>query len=175
MSWLAAALYDRFMRGSEQACLARWRGELLHDVAGEVLEVGAGTGSNVPHYPQAVTRLVLAEPDRHMRQRLQARCASLSLQSAEVYDASLGVLPIASESFDIAVSSLVLCSVPSLEAALAEIFRVLRPGGRFVFLEHVAAEGRPERLKWQRRIEPVWKRLAGNCHLTRDPAEIVWE
>jgi ubiquinone/menaquinone biosynthesis C-methylase UbiE len=70
-------------------------------------------------------------------------------------------------SFDAVVSTLVLCSVPDLNAALAEVIRVLRPGGRFLFLEHVAADRNPTRLKWQRRVEPVWKRVAGNCHLTR--------
>jgi len=173
MSWLAASVYDRFMRGSEQACLARWRAELLQDVAGEVLEIGAGTGANLPHYPKAVTRLVLAEPDRHMRRKLQAKCASVGLPNAEICDASLGALPIASESFDVTVASLVLCSVPDLDAALADIFRVLRPGGCLVFLEHVAAEGKPARLKWQRRIEPLWKRLAKNCHLTRRTEQAI--
>src|SRR5438876_893948 len=77
MSWLMSALYDRFMRESEDACLDRWRTELLHDLAGSVLEVGAGTGATLAHYPGAVTRLVACEPDAHMRRRLEARCASL--------------------------------------------------------------------------------------------------
>src|SRR3970282_1533727 len=75
--------------------------------------------------------------------------------------------PAASASLDAVVCSLVLCSVPDQQAALKEIQRVLKPGGKLVFLEHVAADGKPKRLKWQRRIEPVWKHLMGNCHLTR--------
>lgn len=173
MSWLIAAVYDRWMRASEKACLDLWRAELLQDLRGEVLEVGAGTGVNLPHYPEAVTRLVLCEPDWHMRRRLHAACVYSGLPKVEVSDASLEALPMAPASFDAVVSSLVLCSVPDLHAALVEIFRVLRPGGRFVFLEHVAADGNPRRLKWQRRIEPVWKRLAGNCHLTRRTEEAV--
>lgn len=173
MSWLLAAIYDRLMRASEEACLTQWRAELLQDLHGEVLEVGAGTGVNLPHYPKAVSRLVVSEPDRHMRRRLQARCDSSGLNQVEVSDASLERLSMTPASFDAVVSTLVLCSVPDLHAALAEVFRVLRPGGRFVFLEHVAAAGDPRRLKWQHRLEPVWKRLAANCHLTRRTEEAI--
>lgn len=164
MSWLMAAVYDRFMRVSEEACLAKWRAALLSDVSGAVLEVGAGTGSTLGLYPKAVTRLVMAEPDPHMRARLAAKARPAG---AEVCDASLDKLPFENQSFDAVVCSLVLCSVRDQKAALAEIARVLRPGGRLVFLEHVAADGKPNRLKWQARIEPVWKHLMGNCHLTR--------
>lgn len=164
MSWLMAAVYDRFMKVSEEACLGKWRAELLADLSGEVLEVGAGTGSTLSLYPKAVTRLVLAEPDPHMRRRLREKPRPAGV---EVSDASLEKLPFDDRSFDAVVCSLVLCSVRDQTAALAEIARVLRPGGRLVFLEHVAADGKPDRLKWQGRIEPVWKHLMGNCHLTR--------
>jgi ubiquinone/menaquinone biosynthesis C-methylase UbiE len=82
-------------------------------------------------------------------------------------DAALEGLPLPKARFDAVVATLVLCSVPRLDRALADIYRVLKSGGRFVFLEHVAAENRPRRLKWQHRVEPVWKRISGNCHLTR--------
>jgi ubiquinone/menaquinone biosynthesis C-methylase UbiE len=164
MSWLMAAVYDRFMKVSEEACLGKWRAELLADLSGEVLEVGAGTGSTLSLYPKAVTRLVLAEPDPHMRRRLREKPRPAGV---EVSDASLEKLAFDDRSFDAVVCSLVLCSVRDQKAALAEIARVLRPGGRLVFLEHVAADGKPDRLKWQGRIEPVWKHLMGNCHLTR--------
>jgi ubiquinone/menaquinone biosynthesis C-methylase UbiE len=164
MSWLMAAVYDRFMRVSEEACLGKWRAELLGDLSGEVLEVGAGTGSTLGLYPKAVTRLVMAEPDPHMRRKLRAKQRPAGV---EVSDASLDKLPFEDRSFDAVVCSLVLCSVPDQKAALAEIARVLKPGGRLVFLEHVAADGKPDRLKWQGRIEPIWKHLMGNCHLTR--------
>ena len=162
-----ASIYDSFTRASEEACLRSWRAALLKDLAGQVLEIGAGTGANLPHFPQAVTRLVLSEPDPHMRRKLQERCIALGLPRAEVSEASIAALPMTDASLDAVVCSLVLCSVPDQKAALAEIARVLRPGGRLVFMEHVAADGRPGRLKWQGRIEPVWKRLMGNCHLTR--------
>jgi ubiquinone/menaquinone biosynthesis C-methylase UbiE len=159
-----AAVYDRMMRVSEEACLAAWRAELLRDVSGEVLEVGAGTGLTLSHYPKAVTRLVMAEPDPHMRAKLMAKEKP---SGVEISDASLDGLPFVPGSFDVVVCSLVLCSVRDQKAALAEVVRVLRPGGRLVFLEHVAADGKPQRLKWQGRIEPLWKHLMGNCHLTR--------
>jgi ubiquinone/menaquinone biosynthesis C-methylase UbiE len=162
MSWLMAAVYDRFMRVSEEACLGKWRADLLRDLSGEVLEVGAGTGSTLGLYPKAVTRLVMAEPDPYMRRKLLAKRGTI-----EVSDATVEKLPFENQSFDAVVCSLVLCSVRDQAAALAEIGRVLRPGGKLVFLEHVAADGKPDRLKWQGRIEPVWKHLMGNCHLTR--------
>ena len=173
MSWLMAAVYDRFMRGSEKACHERWRAELLRDLAGEVLEIGAGTGSGLRHYPEAVTRLVLCEPDRHMRRRLRAACEASGRPGVEVSGASLEALLTSPASLDAVVSSLVLCSVPDVGAALQQILRVLKPGGRLVFLEHVAAERNPRRLKWQRRLEPAWKRLAGNCHLARRTEEAI--
>jgi ubiquinone/menaquinone biosynthesis C-methylase UbiE len=161
------------MRRLETACLFAWREELLRDLHGEVLEVGAGTGANLPHYPPAVTRLVLAEPNPHMRRRLEARRGSGESSTAEVSDASLERLPIPDASFDAVVSTLVLCSVPDMHAALAEIFRVLRPGGRLLFLEHVAAESSSKRFQWQRRGEWLWKHLAGNCHLTRKTEQAI--
>jgi ubiquinone/menaquinone biosynthesis C-methylase UbiE len=167
MSWLMAAVYDRFMRGSEEACLAQWRAELLRDLSGAVLEVGAGTGVTLPHYPKSIARLVLSEPDAHMRRKLEKKVNASALRNVEISVAPLDSLPFRPGEFDAVVCSLVLCSVPEQPAALAAIARVLKPGGRLVFLEHVAADGRPGRLKWQRRIEPVWKHLAGNCHLTR--------
>src|SRR2546423_2662946 len=167
LSWLMAAVYDRFMRGSEEACLAQWRAELLRDLSGAVLEVGAGTGVTLPHYPKSIARLVLCEPDAHMRRKLKRKVDASALRNIEISDASLDSLPFKAGEFDAVVCSLVLCSVPDQPAALAAIARVLKPGGRLLFLEHVAADGRPGRLKWQRRIEPVWKHLMGNCHLTR--------
>lgn len=167
MSWLMAAVYDRFTRGSNEACLDLWRAQLLRDLSGAVLEVGAGTGVTLPHYPKSVSRLVLCEPDPHMRRKLHAKLDAAGLKHAEISDASLEALPAAPASLDAVVCSLVLCSVPDQQTALKEIQRVLKPGGKLVFLEHVAAEGKPNRLKWQRRIEPIWKHLMGNCHLTR--------
>lgn len=171
MSWLMAAIYDRFMRRTE-AHLAPWRAALLSGLSGRVLELGAGTGVNLTFYPRTLERLVLAEPDRHMRARLATRVAR-ERPDAEVVDASAEALPFEDGAFDAVVSTLVLCSVEDVARALAEARRVLRPGAALVFLEHVAADERPARLRWQRRLEPVWKRVARNCHLTRRTAEAI--
>jgi ubiquinone/menaquinone biosynthesis C-methylase UbiE len=173
MGRLTAALYDRFTRGSEVACLQQWRAGLLRDLRGDVLEVGAGTGLNLPFYPPALARLVLSEPDLHMRRELDKKVRAARADRVEVTDGSLEDLQAPAESFDAVVGTLVLCSVPRLDRALEEIRRVLKPRGRFVFLEHVAAENRPRRLRWQRRVEPIWKRLAGGCHLTRRTADAI--
>ena len=166
MSRFMAAIYDRFMRNSEQACLQAWRAELLRDAKGDVLEIGAGTGANLPHYHSAA-RLVLAEPDPHMRKILSRRMSSDD-RAGEVIDATVEDLPVPDGSFDVVVSTLLLCSVPDQARALGEIRRVLRDGGSLVFIEHVAAHDNPGRLRWQRRVEPVWKILADGCRLTRD-------
>ncbi len=166
MTGIVAAVYDRVMRGVEEAGLLEWRRQLLADVAGTVLEIGAGTGRNVRLYPEPVDRLVLCEPDRHMRARL--RRVAAGRPATEVLDARGEDLPLPDASVDVVLSTLVLCSVTDPAAVLAEVARVLRPGGTFVFIEHVAAVDRPRRLAWQRRLEPLWRRVAGNCHLTRE-------
>jgi ubiquinone/menaquinone biosynthesis C-methylase UbiE len=173
MGRFTAALYDRFMRISEIACLQEWRAHLLRNLSGAVLEVGTGTGLNLPHYPSTLTRLVLAEPDRHMRRALATKVTARGMERVELLDASLEDLGVPAESFDAVVGTLVLCSVPRLDEALAEIRRVLRPRGQFVFLEHVAAEDRPRRLRWQRRVEPIWTWVSGGCHLTRRTADAI--
>ena len=173
MSWLMAKFYDRLIEQSEQACLREWRRDLLAEVTGRVLEVGAGTGLNVPYYTSDVTRLVLSEPEPHMRSQLQTRLAAALPSEVELSDAILDQLPMPDRSFDAVVATLVLCSVRDLDQALEEIYRVLSPGGQLVFLEHVGADDRPDRLKWQRRIEPLWKVLAGNCHLTRRTEQAI--
>lgn len=166
-------IYDRFMRASERACLEEWRTDLLADLSGSILEIGAGTGANVPRYPSGVERLVLVDDDRHMLARLEARVRASGRSGIEIHEASATALPFPDASFDAVVSTLVLCSVPDVETVLAEIRRVLRPGGAFVYLEHVADAEGTSRLTWQRRVEPVWRRLAGNCHLTRRTGEAI--
>jgi len=175
MSRFTALIYDRVTQGVEVACLGQWRAELLAALQGQVLEVGAGTGVNLPYYPPTLTGLTLSEPDPHMRRQLSRKARALGRDGVQVVDASLEHLPMPDGSFDAVVGTLVLCSVPRQDLALAEIHRVLKPGGRFVFLEHVAAEQRPGRLKWQRRVEPIWKRVSGNCHLTRRTGAAIEE
>ncbi len=175
MSRLFAAIYDPFMRRTERACLAEWRAELLADATGDVLEIGAGTGANLPFYPPAVKRLLLTEPDPDMLARLRQRTRVSGLGAVEARSAAVDALPFEDASFDTVVSTLVLCSVPDVATALAEVRRVLRPGGQLLFLEHVAADDRPARLAWQRRLEPLWSHVSGNCHLTRRTGELIAE
>lgn len=164
MRRLFAALYDTVSRGSEEAGLRQERKQLLADAEGATLEIGAGTGLNLEHYPEAVTRLVLVEPDRHMRRRLGRRLETLG-RTAEIVEASVEDLPFPDASFDTVVATYVLCSVPDQERALAEIARVLKPSGRFLFLEHVRS-GEPKLAKRQDRIRPLYN-LVG-CNPNRD-------
>ncbi|HEY7529535.1 MAG TPA: class I SAM-dependent methyltransferase [Gemmatimonadota bacterium] len=178
MPRLMAAIYDRALRGSEDAGLREWRQQLLSGLGGDVLEIGPGTGLNLPHYPETVRRLVLSEPDRHMRRKLAGKLERPGdipahvRERAELVDAPAETLPFPDRSFDAVVVTLVLCSVRDLPRTLAEIRRVLRPGGRFVFVEHVASDD-PKVVRWQKRLEPFWIHLAGNCHLARRSGDAI--
>lgn len=169
LNWFMAQMYDRTMRSAEEACLGPWRAELLADVQGEVLELGAGTGRNLEFYRETgISRLVMAEPDPHMRAKLRGAVrASSRAGRVELRDDAAEALRFPDESFDVVVSTLILCTVQDATRAVREMTRVLRPGGQLVYLEHVAADDNQERLTWQKRLEPAWKRVAGNCHLTR--------
>jgi ubiquinone/menaquinone biosynthesis C-methylase UbiE len=131
-----AATYDLISGPAERAGLRQQRHDLLAQATGATIEIGAGTGLNVPHYPAPVTRLTLVEPDPHMARRLRRRAAR-SGREVEIINATAGQLPLPDASFDTAVVTFALCSVPDEQAALGEITRVLAPGGRLLFLEHV--------------------------------------
>ena len=173
MSYLTAYFYDRFLAKTDEACLKEWRHGLLEQVSGEVLEVGAGTGANIKHYSDNVTKLVLAEPDKHMRKLLKEKVGNHRQQNVRVISGTGEQIGADDESFDYVVSSLVCCSVTDLKASLSEIRRVLRLGGGFVFLEHVAAADGTSRRRWQNLINPVWKTLMGNCHLNRETEQAI--
>jgi ubiquinone/menaquinone biosynthesis C-methylase UbiE len=164
MRRLFAALYDTVSKGSEAAGLRDERKQLVASAEGATIELGAGTGLNLEHYPDAVSRLVLIESDRHMRRRLGRRLESLD-RDAEIVAASAEDLPFPDATFDTAVATLVLCSVQSQQAVLAEIARVLKPNGRLLFLEHVRS-GDPKIARRQDRIRPLYN-LVG-CNPNRD-------
>ena len=168
MSFITACFYDRFMARTEAACLAGWRRDLLRHTHGKVLEIGAGTGATIEHYPGQVSRLVLSEPDRHMRRILQHKADQVVTDRIRITADTAERISAPDEAYDCVVASLVCCSVSDLRAALWEMRRVLKPGGRLVFLEHVAAAEGSSRRRWQNRINPLWKRLMGNCHLNRE-------
>ncbi len=166
---IVAALYDRVLAGSERAGLARRRAGLLADLSGEVLEIGAGTGLNLRHYPSSVTRLVLAEPDRHMARKLRDKLTDVrSPIAVEVIQTTAESLPFADDSFDAVVSTLVLCTVDSPERVAGEIRRVLRPGGELRLIEHVRDPDSGSRARMQDLLERPWGWVAGSCHPNRD-------
>ena len=162
-----AAMYDRLMAGTERAGLADRRADLVAGARGATLELGAGTGLNLRHYPAAVTDLVLAEPDRHMARRLRARLGEAG-RPAEVVEAPAERLPFEDGRFDTVVVTLVLCTVQDPAQALKEIARVLKPGGRLLFLEHVRAPDGARLSRWQDRLERPWGWFGGGCHPNRD-------
>jgi ubiquinone/menaquinone biosynthesis C-methylase UbiE len=144
--------------------LGRWRAQLVEAATGTVLEVGAGTGRNLPHYRRA-RRIVLTDPDAAMLARTQRRLSGCCCP-VEVVVADAQRLPFADRSFDEVVATLVFCTIPVPQAAYAEVRRVLRPGGVFRLLEHVRTP-RSWIARMQDLLTPVWKRLAHGCHLNR--------
>ena len=172
-SYFMARFYDSSMKEIESLCFSDWRSELLSDVRGDVLEIGSGTGVNLVHYPDSINSLVLTEPDKHMLRLLnqtikQGQANKISVANTRAENFSADNLEFPDNSFDSVVSTLVLCSVSSQAATLSEIRRVLKPEGKLYFLEHVVATDRPRLIKWQRLIQPFWRHMCGNCHLTRD-------
>jgi ubiquinone/menaquinone biosynthesis C-methylase UbiE len=163
---LFAAMYDRGLKGTEDAGLREMRRETLAEASGRTIDLGAGTGANLALYPDAVTELVLAEPDPHMSRQLREKLAQFGCV-AELVEAPAEKLPFADASFDTAVFTLVLCTVPDPEAALAEAARVLKPRGKLLFVEHVRADD-VGLARWQDRLEKPWRFLADGCHCNRD-------
>jgi ubiquinone/menaquinone biosynthesis C-methylase UbiE len=162
---LFARVYDRSIAASEAAGLADRRRRLLAGASGRVLELGAGTGLNLAHYPPGIEQLVLTEPEAPMLARLRERAASHD-PSPVVVGAPAEQLPVPDASVDTVVATLTLCTVGDLEAALREVHRVLAPGGRLLFLEHVRADD--ERLaRRQDLLAPLWLRIGHGCHCNR--------
>jgi ubiquinone/menaquinone biosynthesis C-methylase UbiE len=165
-----AALYDRIASVGERAGMAEMRAELLREASGRTLEIGAGTGLNLPHYTKAVTELVVTEPDPFMAGRLRKRLAAdpPSPAAVRVVEAPAEELPFENESFDTVVSTLVLCSVQAPDRAVAEIVRVLDLAGRLLCVEHVRSPDSPQLVRWQDRLERPWGWVTGGCHPNRD-------
>jgi ubiquinone/menaquinone biosynthesis C-methylase UbiE len=161
---ILAPAYDRMSRGSEEAGVGELRQGLLADAAGGVLEIGAGTGVNLPHYGGSIESLVLTEPEAPMLRRLQ-RAAREHAPDAQVLQAPAEDLPFEDDSFDTVVSTLVLCGVDDQPRALREARRVLRPGGRLLFMEHVRADD-PGLARFQDRINWLNHLLVG-CDCNR--------
>lgn len=147
------------------------RAALLRNARGRVLEIGAGTGFNIRHYPAEVTQVVLTEPGEALLERARRRAAEGG-RSVEAVRARAEALPFDDASFDTVVSTLVLCSVRDQDKALAEVRRVLKPGGAFLFIEHVRADD-PRSARWQDRLERPWRVVAMGCHPNRATLERI--
>jgi ubiquinone/menaquinone biosynthesis C-methylase UbiE len=162
-----ARVYEKVAEMSERRGGAEHRRRLLAGLSGRVIEVGAGSGANFEHYPTTVAEVVAVEPERYLRERAQ-RAATLAPVTVSVVDGVGDLLPGEDGSFDAGVAALVLCTVPDQQRALAELFRVIRPGGELRFYEHVIADR-----KWEARYQrfadaTFWPHVAGGCHLARD-------
>jgi ubiquinone/menaquinone biosynthesis C-methylase UbiE len=166
-----AAVYDRALEGTEKAGLAERRQELLSQARGRVLEIGAGTGLNLPHYPPSVEEIVFTEPEEPMAKRLERKLADGARQG-KVTRAPAEKLPFEDDSFDTVVCTLVLCTVEDPEQALSEIARVLRPGGQLLFLEHVRADD-PKLARWQDRLTGIWRKIGHGCNPNRPTPALI--
>jgi ubiquinone/menaquinone biosynthesis C-methylase UbiE len=166
-----AAMYDPCLWIGERAGMRRHRRDLLTQARGWTLEIGSGTGLNVVHYPDDLDSLVLAEPERSMRKRLE-NAVRRSERKAQVIEAGAEQLPFGDATIDTVVSTLVLCTVDAPDAALREIRRVLRPGGQLLFIEHVRSDS-PPLACWQDRLARSWQRLAEGCRCNRATLELM--
>src|SRR4051794_29733736 len=162
-----ARFFDRFSQGMEQE-VGPYRDEMLAGLSGRVLEVGAGNGMNFGRYPATVDEVVALEPEPYLREKAEAAARSAPVR-VTVRDGVAHPLPLEDDSFDVAVASLVLCSVPDPDHAIAELRRVLRPGGELRFLEHVRSS-RPRKARLQEALDRsrVWPLMGGGCHCARD-------
>ena len=167
-----ARLWVRIAGAAEGHGAAEHRARLLAGVAGRVVEIGAGTGANFAHYPPAVVDVLAVEPERHLRE-IAVRAAERAAVPVAVVDGLAERLPAGDGAFDAAVVSLVLCSVGDQAAALAEVRRVLRPGGRMYFWEHVRDEGSGLARVQNALDRTVWPVIAGGCHTGRDTAAAI--
>ena len=158
-------------RACNTAELRAWRGEVTAGLFGTVVEIGFGSGLNVAAYPDEIELVYAVEPADVARRLAEQRIAAGNV-TVEHVGLDGQQIPLPDDSCDGALSTFTLCTVPDVHAALAELRRVVRPGGRFHFLEHGLSPDSGT-AKWQRRFEPIQKRVADGCHLTRDIAELV--
>lgn len=168
---LFACYYPILIGLSERAGEADRRHELLARATGRTLEIGAGGGHNLPHYPQAVTELVITEPSPHMIRHLTAQTGARP--RTELVQTGAEQLPFDDASFDTVVATFVHCSIPDPGAALAEIARVLRPGGRYLFIEHVRSTDNAWLARFQDLVEVPHRYFAAGCHPNRRTEDLL--
>ena len=163
--------YDWFQSRSVEAGMEERRAQFLAPARGRCLEIGTGTGLNIDRWPDTVDELVLSEPDPHMAARLEKKIAG-STRKVDVVQAPAEKLPFADGSFDTVALTHVLCTVPKPDEALREIARVLKPGGRLLFLEHVRSPD-PGLARWQDRLHGPWYVFGNGCHCNRDTLSAI--
>jgi ubiquinone/menaquinone biosynthesis C-methylase UbiE len=163
---LVARTYDRFMAATEKAGLSERRRALLAQASGRSLEIGAGTGVNLELWPRSIESLVLSEPDRHMAAQLRKH-VERSGRPVHVVEAPGERLPFGDASFDSVAMTLVLCTAPDPATVLREVRRVLKPGGRLFFIEHVRSKD-AKLAHWQDRLHGVWHAFGYGCNCNRD-------
>jgi ubiquinone/menaquinone biosynthesis C-methylase UbiE len=166
-----AAGYDHVLAPAEKAGLGRHRERLLRAAEGRVLEIGGGTGANLPYYSERVAELVIAEPSEPMVRQLEHKLPGYRIPT-RVLRASAERLPIEGESFDSVVSTFVLCTVKDALGALAEVRRVLKPRGQLLFIEHVRAD-EPKLAGWQDRLRIPWSWFGCGCQCNRQTADNI--
>jgi SAM-dependent methyltransferase len=157
-----AALYDAVLWRGERRGMRERRAAVLEQARGRTLEIGAGTGLNVPYYPEAVSELVLSEPVEAMSVRLARRAAEADA-AIRVEPAPAEELPFEDDSFDTVVSTMVFCTVEDPERAIAEVARVLKPGGQLLFIEHVRSDS-ARLARWQDRLHGPWQLFGDGCN-----------
>ena len=167
-----AATYERLMKDTEEAGMRERRRRLLAQARGTTVELGAGTGLNFGHYPEAVTEIVLTEPFEPMARRLRERVEGGQERPVNVLEAPADRLPLDDASADTVVCTLVLCTVDDVPGTLAEVARVLKPGGRLLFAEHVRS-AEPGVARWQDRLETAWRVLGHGCRCNRDTVAAI--
>jgi ubiquinone/menaquinone biosynthesis C-methylase UbiE len=166
-----ARLFDR-LSGPMEKEVGQHRDELLADLSGRVLEIGAGNGVSFRHYPRTVGEVVAAEPEAYLRHKAEQAARDAPVPVI-VSDSTAAPLPFEDASFDAAVASVVLCTVPDQLRALRELHRVLTPGGELRFMEHVRADGRKARVQHWLDRSGIWPRLAGGCHCARNTVRAI--
>ena len=168
-----ARMYQRVAQNAERRGATEHRRRLLQGLGGTVLELGAGHGLNFPHYPADVSEVIAIEPEPTLRSKASEAAATAPVP-VRVLSGTADELPIEDETMDAAVASLVLCSVPDQDVALAELYRVVRPGGELRFYEHVIPNSQPKRLLLQGADHSgLWPRIAGGCHPARDTTAAI--
>src|SRR5215469_12806576 len=156
-----------------QPFIAKHRQDLLSTAGGEILEIGFGTGLNLPHYPNHVRKITVVDPNPGMHRKAESRIAASQIEVDKRIVRS-EQLPFADASFDCVVSTFTLCSVEDECRAMSQVYRVLRPGGTFLFLEHGLSPD-PDVQRWQRRLNLLQRTFADNCHLDRHISQIIAE